>query len=196
MLATGAWLASVPELKRAVVAVSSDMVATAPMPERLEEAGWTGGEAISNCRLMVHYYRTTNDGRIASARAVTGMRSAAGLKTSSSHRATARRESSAATSCALSPSPRAWRSRTRGEVDRPHGRRRADVRPPARCRSHRLRRRVLGNGVAPSLTAGKILASSALGRDDEWSGCGLNRGVAGKFPPEPVRWAGSSSAAP
>ena len=65
VLATGAWLAAVPELKRAVVAVSSDMVATAPMPERLEEAGWTGGEAISNCRLMVHYYRTTSDGRIA-----------------------------------------------------------------------------------------------------------------------------------
>ena len=32
VLATGAWLAGVPELKRAVVAVSSDMVATAPMP--------------------------------------------------------------------------------------------------------------------------------------------------------------------
>ncbi|MGH3042246.1 MAG: NAD(P)/FAD-dependent oxidoreductase, partial [Gaiellaceae bacterium] len=65
VLATGAWLAGVPELKRAVVAVASDMVATAPMPERLEEAGWTGGESISNCRLMVHYYRTTTDGRIA-----------------------------------------------------------------------------------------------------------------------------------
>ena len=36
VLATGAWLAAIPELKRAVVAVSSDMVATAPMPERLE----------------------------------------------------------------------------------------------------------------------------------------------------------------
>ena len=47
-----------------------------------------------------------------------------------------------------------------------------------------------GNGVAPSLTAGKILASSALARDDEWSGCGLNRGVTGKFPPEPIRYLG------
>jgi hypothetical protein len=44
--------------------------------------------------------------------------------------------------------------------------------------------------VAPSLTAGKILASSALGRDDEWSRCGLNRGVPGKFPPEPIRFVG------
>ena len=37
---------------------------------------------------------------------------------------------------------------------------------------------------------GKILASSALGRDDEWSGCGLNRGVTGRFPPEPIRYLG------
>ena len=118
------------------------------------------------------------------------MRSAAGLKTSSSHRATARRESSAATSCALSPSPRAWRSRTRGGVDRPHGRRRADVRPPARCRSHRLRRRVLGERGRAEPDGRQDLASSALGRDDEWTGCGLNRGVAGKFPPEPVRYLG------
>jgi hypothetical protein len=48
-----------------------------------------------------------------------------------------------------------------------------------------------GNGVAPSLTAGKILASSALGRDDEWSGCGLNCGVSGRFPPEPARYLGA-----
>ncbi|MGH3005687.1 MAG: hypothetical protein ACRDOS_07285, partial [Gaiellaceae bacterium] len=47
-----------------------------------------------------------------------------------------------------------------------------------------------GNGVAPSLTAGRILASSALGRDDEWSGSGLNRGVPSRFPPEPFRFVG------
>jgi hypothetical protein len=47
-----------------------------------------------------------------------------------------------------------------------------------------------GNGVAPSLTAGKILASSALGREDEWSGCGLSRGVPSRFPPEPIRFVG------
>ena len=47
-----------------------------------------------------------------------------------------------------------------------------------------------GNGVAPSLTAAKVLASTALGRDDEWSGSGLNRGVVGRFPPEPIRYLG------
>jgi glycine/D-amino acid oxidase-like deaminating enzyme len=47
-----------------------------------------------------------------------------------------------------------------------------------------------GNGVAPCLTGGKILASSALGRDDEWSSCGLNLGPQGRFPPEPIRYVG------
>jgi glycine/D-amino acid oxidase-like deaminating enzyme len=49
-----------------------------------------------------------------------------------------------------------------------------------------------GNGVAPALTAGRVLASLALERDDEWSGCGLARGVPGKFPPEPIRFVGGS----
>jgi glycine/D-amino acid oxidase-like deaminating enzyme len=47
-----------------------------------------------------------------------------------------------------------------------------------------------GNGVAPSLTIAKMLASSALRRDDEWAGSPVNCGVCGKFPPEPVRFVG------
>jgi glycine/D-amino acid oxidase-like deaminating enzyme len=30
----------------------------------LEELGWTGGECITDARLLVHYFRTTRDGRI------------------------------------------------------------------------------------------------------------------------------------
>jgi glycine/D-amino acid oxidase-like deaminating enzyme len=47
-----------------------------------------------------------------------------------------------------------------------------------------------GNGVAPSLVGAKILASMALGRDDEWSRCGLVRPAPGGLPPEPVRYLG------
>ena len=45
--------------------MTSDMVATAPIPERLAELGWTGDECIGDSHLMVHYYRATRDGRIA-----------------------------------------------------------------------------------------------------------------------------------
>jgi glycine/D-amino acid oxidase-like deaminating enzyme len=191
VLATGAWLASIPELNRAVVAVSSDMVATAPMPQRLEEAGWTGGEAISNCRLMVHYYRTTSDGRIAFGQG--GHRHAFGGHVEDEF--FGQSETAASTLrhdlVRLVPFARgvevthAWG----GPIDRTAdgapvcGRLPGSV-PIVYCVGYS------GNGVAPSLTTGKILASSALGRDDEWSGCGLNRGVAGKFPPEPVRYLG------
>jgi putative aminophosphonate oxidoreductase len=191
VLATGAWLAAVPELTRAVVAVSSDMVATSPMPERLEAAGWTGGESISNCRLMVHYYRTTKDGRIAFGQG--GHRHAFGGRVDDeffAHGDSAERQLRRDL-VRLVPYAEgvdvthAWG----GPIDRT-----VDGAPIF----GRLPGAVpivygvgySGNGVAPSLTAGKILASSALGRDDEWSGCGLNRGVAGRFPPEPIRYGG------
>jgi putative aminophosphonate oxidoreductase len=190
VLALGTWLASFRELQRAIVPVSSDMIATEPIPERLREAGWTGGEAISDCRLMVHYYRTTRDGRVAFGRG--GGRLAFGGRVNSefdyNERQTRvlREELPRLVPCAAGvPTTHAWG----GPIDRT-----TDGLPffgqlPGRAR-------VLfgagfsGNGVAPSLVAGRILASSALARDDEWSACGLNRGVAGRFPPEPVRFVG------
>jgi putative aminophosphonate oxidoreductase len=191
VLATGAWLAAVPELGRAVVAVSSDMVATAPMQDRLEQAGWTGGESISNCRLMVHYYRTTKDGRIAFGQG--GHRHAFGGRVDDgffAHGDSAeqqlRRDLVRLVPFAEGVEvTHAWG----GPIDRTvdgapiFGRLSGSV-PIVYGVGYS------GNGVAPSLTAGKILASSALGRDDEWSGCGLNRGVTGRFPPEPIRYGG------
>jgi glycine/D-amino acid oxidase-like deaminating enzyme len=191
VLATGAWLAAVPELKRALVAVSSDMIATAPMPERLEAAGWTGGESVSDCRLMVHYYRTTRDGRVAFGQG--GHRHVLGGRVDDGF--FGRSESAARVLhtdlVRLVPFAdgvevtHTWG----GPIDRT-----VDGAPIF----GRLPGRVpvvyaggySGNGVAPCLTAGKILASSALCRDDEWSDCGLNRGVGGHFPPEPVRYVG------
>ncbi|MOA12343.1 hypothetical protein D3C78_1323250 [compost metagenome] len=47
-----------------------------------------------------------------------------------------------------------------------------------------------GNGVGPSRIGGRILASLALGRDDEWSRCGLVGRKPKRFPPEPLRYLG------
>jgi glycine/D-amino acid oxidase-like deaminating enzyme len=191
VLATGAWLAAVPELTNGIVAVSSDMVATAPMPEKLESAGWTGGESVSNCRLMVHYYRTTNDGRIAFGQG--GHRHVLGGRVDDEffgYNASAARRL-ASDLVRLVPFAggveltHAWG----GPIDRT-----ADGLPlfgrlPGRARIV-YGGGYSGNGVAPSLIAGKILASSVLGREDEWSTSGLNRGVAARFPPEPIRYLG------
>jgi glycine/D-amino acid oxidase-like deaminating enzyme len=42
----------------------SYVVLTEPVPELLEEIGWTAGEAITDGRMFLHYFRTTADGRL------------------------------------------------------------------------------------------------------------------------------------
>jgi glycine/D-amino acid oxidase-like deaminating enzyme len=44
---------------------SSHIIITEPVPDVIERLGWTGGEAITDGRSLVHYFRTTPDGRIA-----------------------------------------------------------------------------------------------------------------------------------
>ncbi len=63
--AMGGSLLGLPRLHRALTATSSHMVVTEPVPDLIEEIGWTGGECITDSRAMVHYFRTTADGRIA-----------------------------------------------------------------------------------------------------------------------------------
>jgi glycine/D-amino acid oxidase-like deaminating enzyme len=190
VLALNAWATKIPELARAVVAVSSDMVATAPMAEKLKESGWSGGEAISDCRLLVHYYRPTQDGRVAFGRG--GGRLAFGGRVNSNFdyngRQTRELEEELVKLVPAAkdvPVTHAWG----GPIDRT-----TDGFPivgalPAR--PHIVYGTgYSGNGVAPSFTIAKILASSALRRDDEWAGSPLNSGVHGTFPPEPLRFVG------
>jgi glycine/D-amino acid oxidase-like deaminating enzyme len=56
--------AGVAPLRGALSVASSHVVATEPIPEKLEALGWTGGEGIGDCRTMLHYFRTTRDGRV------------------------------------------------------------------------------------------------------------------------------------
>jgi len=48
-----------------------------------------------------------------------------------------------------------------------------------------------GNGVGPSRMGGQVLASLALGLDNEWTCSPLVSGPRGRFPPEPIRFVGS-----
>ena len=52
-------------LRDNLTVTSSHIVLTEPVPELLEEIGWTGGECITDSRALVDYFRTTPDGRIA-----------------------------------------------------------------------------------------------------------------------------------
>ena len=52
-------------LRPHITVTSSHIALTEPVPDLLEEIGWTGGECITDGRAMLHYFRTTRDGRIA-----------------------------------------------------------------------------------------------------------------------------------
>ena len=59
-----AWAAGWKPLSRMLTPFGSYVVLTEPVPELLAEIGWTGGEAITDCRMFLHYFRTTADGRV------------------------------------------------------------------------------------------------------------------------------------
>jgi glycine/D-amino acid oxidase-like deaminating enzyme len=64
VLAIGAAARGVRPLSSRLAVTSSHMLITEPVPGVLEEIGWTGGEAVTDGRTFVHYFRTTPDGRI------------------------------------------------------------------------------------------------------------------------------------
>src|SRR3990170_791103 len=193
VLAMNAWLAQVGELSRSLFVVASDIVATPPIPERLQEIGWTDGIAISDSRLLVNYYRTTLDGRVAFGQG--GGALAMGGKIGRVFQGAAppgRAEHVAKSFYALYPmladvpTPKSWT----GPIDRSHNGLpffgRLGGRPDIVFGAG-----YSGNGVGPCYVGGRILASLALGLDDEWSAAAEVLPPRGGFPPEPIRYAGA-----
>jgi glycine/D-amino acid oxidase-like deaminating enzyme len=172
--------------------VGSDVVATEPVPDRLREIGWTDGMAISDSRLLVHYYRTTDDGRIAFGKG--GGRLAFGPWLGSrfeneSPWARTAEDGLRRTYPMLDDVP--VTHRWTGPIDRT----RSGL--PLFGELTRYPRVYYGvgfsgNGVGPTYVAGRILASLALGLRDEWSECGLVGHRAKRWPAEPIRFAGGS----
>ena len=190
VVAMNAWAAGLPELRRSLVVVSSDIVATPPIPDRLEAIGWTGGEGITDSHTMVAYYRTTADGRIAFGKGTAGL-TYGGRVGDRFDRDPARAAMAEADlrryypALADVPVEQHWG----GPIDR----------TPASVPilGHLGGREHIsygvgwsGNGVGPSVVGGRILAALALGVRDEWSACGLVDVPHDRFPPEPLRFAG------
>jgi glycine/D-amino acid oxidase-like deaminating enzyme len=192
VVALNAWAAGWPWFGRRLVTWSSYIVLTEPIPDRLADIGWTGGEGVADARFTLHYLRTTPDGRIAlgggGGRAGFGgriggaftddvidvRRAAAGLRRLFPSLADVRIDD-------------AWG----GPIDIT-----ADHLPWFGSIAHRpihVGHGYSGNGVAPAVVGGRILAAKALGRgDDPALALPLASGQPPRaFPPEPARYVGA-----
>jgi glycine/D-amino acid oxidase-like deaminating enzyme len=171
---------------RHVTNFGSYVVLTEPVPELLERIGWTGGEAVVDGRMFLHYFRTTDDGRVLMGSGSgpigfggrvdgrftgdlpTAARAERGLRRLLPDLAEARIE-------------RAWG----GPIDVS-----ADHLPffgtvPGMRVHYGLG--YSGHGVGPSWLGGQILASLAVGREDEWTALPLATRRLPSLPPEPLK---------
>ncbi|WP_041770290.1 FAD-binding oxidoreductase [Metapseudomonas resinovorans] len=192
VLTTNAWAAALPELAQLMVPVNSSIVVTEAVPERLAEAGWSGGEAITDSQLMVDYYRTTRDGRIAFGKGTGAIAYGSRIGQVFSEdpasllltEADLRRTYPMLGDVGLT-------HRWSGPIDRTYDSLPIFGRLGGQANIH-YGIGWSGNGVGPSRLGGRILASLALGRDDQWSRCPLVERQCRRFPPEPLRYIGGS----
>lgn len=190
VLATNAWTATIPELRRQMIVVSSDIVATEPIPERLEQMGWTGGESLADCRIMVHYAHVTRDKRISFGRG-SGALAYLGRVTPAFDGVASKAEVVEHGLRKFYPhlSDVSITHRWGGAVDRSRS---GTLIFGKLTGSPNISYGVgySGTGVAQSVLGGKILASTALDRVDQWSTCRLNQGPVLLYPPDPIRYFG------
>ena len=187
VMATNAWMTGWRPVANRVTNMGSWVVLTEPAPDALAAIGWTGREAITDGRTFLHYFRTTDDGRVLMgagagqigfagkvdarffADGATYLRAEAGLRR-------------------LFPSlagvgiERTWGGPIDVSADRlpffgSHGRVHFGV-------------GYTGNGVGPSWLGGQILASLALAIEDEWTALPLVGRRPRPLPPEPFRYVG------
>ena len=189
VLAVNSATASFSGYRLSLAVASSHIVLTEPMPEVLDELGWTGGEAIVDSRTLVHYMRTTRDGRI-----VFGWGGGAmGMGGRASDRLELDRDVIAETERAL----RRFFPQTRGRAVTHAWGGPIDVSPThlpifgSRGRIHHGFG-FTGNGVGPTYLGGEILARLALDRRDERTRLALVEPERKLFPPEPFRYVGGS----
>jgi glycine/D-amino acid oxidase-like deaminating enzyme len=178
-------------LRNALTVTSSHIVLTEPVPDVLEELGWSGGECITDCRTMLHYFRTTPDGRIAF-----GL---GGGQISMGGRLRGRVE--------VDPEVVALATeRLHAYFPALEGRRLThawggpiDVSPthlplvvPLPGGRAFAAAGYTGNGVGPSYMVGRTLASLALDRRDEHSRLPFVDPAPQRVPPEPFHWLGGN----
>lgn len=191
VIATNAWAASIKELSRSIVAITSDMVMTAPAARQLAEIGWVGGESIADSQLMVDYYQVTKGHRIAFGKGGWGI--AYGGQIGQDFNRNKER------ALVVEDDFRRYYPNLKnlkithdwcGPIDRT-----PNSLPLLGFLGEN--KDIIygvgwsGNGVGPSLIGGQVLSSLALELQDRWANYPLIGKSVGKFPPEPIRYIGA-----
>jgi glycine/D-amino acid oxidase-like deaminating enzyme len=178
-------------LRDALTVTSSHIVLTEPVPDLLEQVGWTGGECITDCRTMLHYFRTTPDGRIAF-----GL---GGGQISMGGRLRGRVEVDRDTVAQAAERLHAYFPGLQGRRLTHAWGGPIDVSPthlpmvvPLRSSRTFAAAGYTGNGVGPSHMVGRTLASLALDRRDDHSRLPFVDPSPQRVPPEPFHWLGGS----
>jgi glycine/D-amino acid oxidase-like deaminating enzyme len=179
-------------LRGRLTVASSHIVLTEPVPDVLEELGWTGGECITDSRSLLHYFRTTNDGRIAFGWG--GGRIAMGARTKG------RAEVDAAVIAAAADHLHDYFPQLRGRRITHAWGGPIDASPthlPAVTTlgqgSAFVAAGYTGNGVGPSNMVGRTLASLSLGKQDDHTALAFVDPKTPRVPPEPFHWLGGES---
>ena len=179
-------------LRSSLTVTSSHIVLTEPVPDVLEEIGWTGGECITDSRALIDYFRTTPDGRIAFGWG--GGRIAMGARLHG--RAELDSEMIAGATAHLyeyfpaldgRQLTHAWGGPV--DVSPTH----LPLIAPLRGNRTFAAAGYTGNGVGPSHMVGRALASLALGRRDHYSRLPFVDPSPQRVPPEPFHWLGGET---
>ncbi len=186
VVATNAAGSSWRPVRRHVTNFGSYVVLTEPVPELLREIGWTGGEAVVDGRMFLHYFRATSDGRVlmGSGTGPIGLGGRIDRRFTNDSASAGRAERGLRRllpGLADARVERAWG----GPIDVS-----ADHLPffgtvPRTGIHYGLG--YSGHGVGPSWLGGQILSSLALGLDDEWTQLPLATRQVNALPPEPLK---------
>ena len=192
VLAANAWLSAIPELHPYLYVVSSQVIATAPVPDILEQIGWIDGASICDAQHHVLYYQRAPAGQVIFGRGTGGIayrdRIDARFNRGGDGGADNIREMhrvypqlkdvpilydwSGPIDCTAEHLPVFGRLKDHADIFYAVG--------------------FNGTGIAQAPVAGRIMASLVLGRDDVWSRCGLvGIDKRTRLPPEPLRYVGA-----
>jgi glycine/D-amino acid oxidase-like deaminating enzyme len=179
-------------LRDSLTVTSSHIVLTEPVPDLLEEIGWTGGECITDSRTLIDYFRTTPDSRIAFGWG--GGRIAMGARLGGRAELDAEVVAAAAARLREYFPALAGRRLTHawgGPVDASPTHLPMVI--PLPGGNAYAAAGYTGNGVGPSHMVGRTLASLALDRRDEASRLPFVDPSPQRVPPEPFHWLGGET---